>query len=128
MSELSEFESLSWPEANLLEISYCSDCLYLKIEDLVNIIPRLKYEIVEISVNGVESIHLSYRPFFDGKYQNTIPVLAQGEAVDEDTFDVFEAIARNNPFGLPEAEYYWVECWFSATNIEITRSGKFVYL
>jgi len=128
MSELSEFESLSWPEANLLEISYRSDCLYLKIEDLVNILPRLKYEIVEISVNGLESIHLSYRPYIDSKYQNKISVLAKGEAVDEDTFDVFEAIARNNPFGLPEAEYYWVECWFSASKIKISRTGKFVYL
>lgn len=96
------------------------------MHDLLNA-RELKYEIVHIKIEGITDFQLSVSPYNKDKYQSFILIDSFGETVDEDSFNVFEAIMEENPFGLPTAKYYWVECWFKATKITINRKNQFIY-
>ena len=126
MRELSEFENLNWSEADLLRIEYSGSSLELEMTDLFESDSKLKYEIVEVSINGITDISLTFRPFNNNEYGPNTNILSIGEDADIDTFNVFEAITMKNAFNMPEAEHYWVECWFRASDIHIHRTGKYI--
>lgn len=120
-----QLADLGWPEATIFDMSFVDGTLNFKMHDILAYDNPLKYEVVEIEISSIHTLHIELTPHKNGEYETPESVVVIGSAVEDAAG--FEGIMINNPFSKSNAEFYWVSCDVVAENVLINRTGIFAY-
>ncbi|MDM7861635.1 hypothetical protein QTP81_13625 [Alteromonas sp. ASW11-36] len=117
--------TLGFPEVDYKNFKYDRESLSFTAVELVDIQHRLKYEVVEVRISGIQAISIELRPFQKGEYGPSSNPVSIGKTMGKS--DYFEGITRENIFSSLEAEYFWISAELNANSVELVRTGTYEY-
>lgn len=120
-----QFRKLDWRDSTLHNMRCKGATMSFVMTEHIATAPAGAQELVEVAISGLTYLSVSLAPYRHGVYGTFEKPLTMGSVRGNSPME-FEGKMLTNPFSKTVGEYFWVAIDFSATAVEVKRTGRFI--